>query len=143
MDKDIKIILRESTCSVGSGYLDVNKISGFGLNYAIADIKKIESKNASYSKTIILPGTKNNNVELGNLHSINSDFTFFNPNVKTSAHILVNDTVVMKGYFQLKNVKKISNSDQEGNNIQYEIVFFDDTVDIFNKIQNIPSIVFF
>ena len=125
--EDIKIVL-------DNGYLDVDTISGFGINYAIDDIKKIESRNASYTKTVVLPATKNNNTMLGNLFDINSTFTFFNPGAKTNCHILVNSTVVLKGYLQLKNIKKLNQSDNQGNLIQYEVVIYDTTIDLLDRI---------
>lgn len=119
---------------VSGGVLDIDNAEGFALTYNVDDIKKLNVKNANHSKTIVLPGTKNNNKLLGNLHNINSTFTDFNPNVKAYGHILVNDIVVMKGYYQLKEVIKLSNSNQNGNLIKYNIVFYDDTVNIMTTI---------
>ena len=37
------------------------------LQYSIADIRDISKRNAAYSKTVLLPGTKNNNLVKTNL----------------------------------------------------------------------------
>jgi hypothetical protein len=123
----IKIILP-------NGYLDVDDVEGFGLNYTVNDLRNLSTRNASSSKTIILPGSPNNNLMLGHHFNINSTFTFFNPNIRTNAYILSNDQVVMKGYFQLRDIKKMTDTHPDGNKIQYEIVFFDETIDILQKI---------
>ena len=72
--------------------LDLAKGIGFGLNYSIDDVKKIESKNSNYSKTITLAGSKNNNKFLGGLFDINSDFTFFNPNFNANSFKSINNS---------------------------------------------------
>lgn len=115
--------------------LDLRTDIGFALTYQIDDIRNPATSNASFSKTIKLPGTANNNNILGGLFNINADFTIFNPNIKTFATIYQNYVVVMKGYFQLKNIDKEIQVDEEGNNITYNIVFFENSVDIFSQIK--------
>ena len=46
---------------VGSGFLDMFDDVSISLNYSIADIAEPDKRQASYSKTISLPGTANNN----------------------------------------------------------------------------------
>jgi len=116
--------------------LDLRTDIGFALTYQIDDIRNPATSNASFSKTIQLPGTANNNTILGGLFDINADFSVFNPNIKTSATIYQNFVVVMKGYFQLKSIDKDINTDKEGNNITYNIVFFENSVDIFTQIKD-------
>lgn len=114
--------------------LDLNQEFDIALQYSVADIRDITKRNAAFSKTIILPGTKNNNYWLGNLYDINADFTFFNPNVKTSVSISVNSEVVMKGFLQLRKIKKLVNVDHQGNTILYEVVIFNNTVDLMTEL---------
>jgi hypothetical protein len=128
METNVKIVI------TGIGELEVDKIEGFGINYSIDDVRKVDVKNSNYTKTVILPGTKSNNILMGNLFNINTDFTFFNPNAKTEGYILVNDTIVLSGFFQLKAIKKIAQSDSEGNIIQYDCLFFDDTISLLDRI---------
>lgn len=116
--------------------LDLSSAIAFPLNYQIDDIRDPSTTNGNYSKTISLPGTKNNNVRLGNLFDINSDFTFFNPNIKTFGKIKVNSIVMMDGYFQLKNIRKVTNTDVKGNEIVYDIVFYENVSDLFSIIAN-------
>ena len=104
------------------------------LQYSIADIRDISKRNSAYSKTITLPGTKNNNYWLGNLFDINSDFTAFNPNKKTDAKLLVNGEVVIDGFLQLRKINKLVNADPEGNLIQYECVLYNNAVDLMTEL---------
>jgi len=114
--------------------LDLDSSFNIALQYSIADIKDVSKRNSSYSKTIILPGTKNNNYWLGNLFDINSDFSAFNPNKKTAARLLVNTETVIDGFLQLKKIKKLVNTNHQGNNIQYEVVIFDNKVDLMTEL---------
>lgn len=125
---DIKII-------VPLGELDISKEAGFGVSYSVDEIQDISKRNSAYSKTITLPGNKNNNFLLGELFDINTDFTYFNPNIKTDATIIVNNSsVIIKGYLQLKQIIKNNVSDLQGNRISYEVVVFDEVVDIFKEM---------
>ena len=108
--------------------LDVAKEFGMGLNYSIEDISDPSKRNSSFSKTIVLAGTKNNNEILGYLFDINSDFTFFNPNFKLDAKILVDETVVLDGFLQLRKINK----EDEGNTIFYDVVIYENAVDLFS-----------
>lgn len=114
--------------------LDLSQEMDIALQYSIADIKDITKRNTSYSKTIILPGTKNNNYWFGNLFDINSDFTMYNPNKKVDARILVNTETVIEGFLQLKKIKKLVNADAQGNMIQYEVVVFNNAIDLMTEL---------
>lgn len=114
--------------------LDLSQEFQISLQYSIADIRDISKRNSSFSKTIILPGTKKNNTVLGNLYDPNSDFTYFNPNIKTPCSLFVNSEVVMKGFLQLRNIKKLNNVDQEGNLIYWEVVIFNRAVDLMTEL---------
>lgn len=114
--------------------LDLNQEMEIALQYSVADIKDITKRNSAHSKTIILPGTKNNNYWFGNLFDINSDFTMFNPNKKVDARILVNTETVIDGFLQLKKIKKLVNTDEQGNMIQYEVVVYNNAVDLMTEL---------
>ena len=44
-----------------SGTIDLNDDIPYSLNYSIADVREPDKRNASFSKTITIPGSKNNN----------------------------------------------------------------------------------
>ena len=119
---DIKIQLADSE-------IDLASEIGFGLNYSIDDIRNVEKKNTNYSKTITLAGSDNNNKILGGLFDVNSDFTYFNPNIKTPAKIIVNSETVIEGFLQLKSIE--TNGD-----IKYKCVINSNAVDFFTDIKD-------
>jgi hypothetical protein len=118
----------------GVGNLDLKNEFDIALQYSIADIKDISKRNAAYSKTMILPGTKNNNYWFGNLFDVNSDFTLFNPNKKTTAKLLVNTQIVIDGFLQLRKIIKSNETDNQGNEINYEVVIYNNAVDMMSVL---------
>jgi len=56
--------------------VDVNETFSTLLTFAIDDIKDFGSKNTTFTKTIILPGTKKNNKLFGNIYdfSVNNKY---------------------------------------------------------------------
>ena len=71
---------------------------------------------------------------MGNLYDINADFTFFNPNIKTPCTLSVNSEIVMQGFIQLRKIKKLINVDPQGNQIIYEVVIFNNAVDLMTEL---------
>ena len=120
---------------IAGAELDIAEGIGFGLNYQVDDVKNPTKRNGSYSKTITLAGTKNNNKVLGGLFDVNADFTFFNPNIKTNAKIIIDSSTVLDGYMQLRNIKKDSKNYIDGNNVQYEAVIFSASTNFFSDIE--------
>ena len=132
MDK-VELILFDD---LGAGFasLDLSGEFDIALQYSIGDIKDITKRNSSYSKTIVLPGTKNNNFWLGNLYDINSDFSKFNPNKKTNARVLVNSEPVINGFIQLRNIRVLRNNNQNGGKIEYDVVIYDNKIDLITEL---------
>ena len=121
---------------IAGAELDLAEGLGFGLNYQIDDVKNPTNRNGSYSKTITLAGTKNNNKVLGGLFDVNADFTFFNPNIKTDAKIIIDSSVVLDGFMQLRNIKKTSDTYIDANSVSYEVVIFSAATDFFSDIKD-------
>ena len=78
--------------------LEVEGRFGFGLNYSIDDVKDPSKRSGNYSKTVSLAGTKKANKLMGGIFDVNSDFTYFNPNIKSEAKIVVNSVTVIDGF---------------------------------------------
>jgi len=114
------------------GELDISKDIGFGLTYAVQDLVDPSKRKSAFSKSIILPGTKNNNNILGNLFDINEDFTFFNPNIKIDAKIIIDSTTIIDGFLQLKKIDKLNDNYLDGNTIQYNVVVNDNSIDLMS-----------
>ena len=104
--------------------LDIDKGLSNQITYSVSDLKNLDSKTTSFSKTIILPGTANNNSLLGNIFEFNNaNYTnSLNPNVgynynasKTAkCSIQVNGMIVIKGVFKLLEIII------DGKNVEYE-----------------------
>jgi len=108
--------------------LDVLQDFSHQITYNIDDIANIDTKTTSFSKTIVLPGTANNNQLLGNIFEFsNSNFTNdsganvgYNFNASKSAKVRVesNGLQIMKGVLRLLEIVI------DGNNIEYEVGLF-------------------
>lgn len=114
--------------------LDMDQSFDISLQYSLADIRDISKRNAAYSKTIVLPGTKTNNYWFGNLFDVNADFTAFNPNRKTDCKLVVNGETVIDGFLQLRKIRKQNDADHQGSLIQYEVVVFNNAVDLMSSL---------
>lgn len=113
---------------LGTFYLDTTSEEGVELNYSIADIQDISSRNSSYSRTITLPATLNNRDVFGNICDLSIDSTF-NPNKKSKCQILLDTLVILDGYLQMKNVKL---DDIKGDT--FEVVVFAENDNFFTEI---------
>ena len=108
--------------------LDVNQDFTHQITYAIDDIRNIDSKATTFTKTIVLPGTAKNNKLLGNIFELtNANFTNsalpnvgynFNAAKSAAARIEMDGLQVMKGVMRLMQIVI------DGNNIEYEIALF-------------------
>ena len=132
MNKKVEVIIGVYPNQISLDLSD-NAIS-IALQYSIDDVRNIDKKNTNYSKTITVPGTKKNNKAFGSLFDVNATFDQFNPNLKIDARIVVDSSPVLEGYLQLNKVKKLNNADLQGNNISYEVVVFDDSIDFMQLI---------
>ena len=104
--------------------LDIDKGLSNQITYSVSDLKNIDSKTTAFSKTIILPGTTNNNNLLGNIFEFNNaNFTIdsnanvgynFNASKTAKCSIEVDRMTVIKGVFKLLEIIV------DGKNVEYE-----------------------
>lgn len=121
--------------------LDIDKELVNRITYAIDDLERLDSKATSFTKTIVLPGTTNNNNLLGNIFEFNnSNFTFDNtPNVKynfnaaraAKCRIEVNGLQIIKGVFRLLEIV------YEGAQVEYECSVFGELGGFISKVGNL------
>lgn len=121
----IELIISSST---KYGSVDLFQNEPIQLQYQIADIKNIDQKKASYSKSFTIPGTKNNNDLFTNIFQINSDGSF-DPRLKARATLFVDTIPVIEGSLQLTNCKV-----REREVVEYTITVFSDTQDLIGTI---------
>jgi hypothetical protein len=120
------------------GYLDVKENVSFPLNFAISDIRDVSSRTGSFSKTIKLAGTKNNNLLLNNYFDVNINSGSFNVNKIQKCSIIQNNVVIKDNYFlRLLKVIKIQNRGEEIDDlVEYEVQVRDSIGDFFKEIDN-------
>lgn len=97
------------------GYqVDISQSFSTLLTMAIDDIRDFGSKNTTFSKTIILPGTKRNNKLFGNIFDVNAGSTYdaeavnigynFNAAVSAKAYIFADNIQVFKGIVRIMEI---------------------------------------
>jgi hypothetical protein len=119
------------------GYLDVLENSIIALNISVADIKDVTKRTGSFSKTIVLPGTKNNNKLLNDYFEVNVIDGTFSIN-KIQKCLILDDNIPLfnNTVLQLINVKKMQATNMEDDIVEYEISVKDTTADFFTIINN-------
>ena len=117
------------------GYLDVAEEVVVPVNYSAADIKEPGKRSGAFSRTIKLPGTKNNHNLLGQLYDINIVQGTFDINKLQPCHLLQNNVpVVQNAYMQLVRVNKKQMGPMEDEWVEYEVVVKDEVSDFFTKL---------
>ena len=124
------------------GYeLDLSQGLSNQITYAIDDLQNLDSKSTSFTKTIVLPGTANNNELFGNIFDFNNsnfsndlgDNVLYNFNAarNAEARIEVNGLQIMKGVLRLLEIVK------DGDAIEYECSIFGELGGFVNKLGNL------
>jgi hypothetical protein len=105
---------------------------------SIADIKNPEQRTSDWSKTVVLPGTKANNVLFGNIfevdHTVLGNGQFspnFNPNKKADVLVLVDGFEQLRGFIRLIQINVLDND-----TIEYECSLHGQTADLFTTLGN-------
>ena len=108
--------------------LDVDQQLSNQITYAIDDLLNLDSKATAFSKTIVIPGTKNNNELLGNIFEFNNSnlHNDANPNVgynfnaskSARCRIEVDGLQIIKGVFRLMEIV------YDGGTHEYECAVF-------------------
>jgi hypothetical protein len=123
------------------GYeLDLTEGLSNQITYAIDDLQNLDSKSTSFTKTIVLPGTTNNNKLLGNIFEFNSA-NFYNPAsdnvlynfnaaINAKARIELNGLQIMKGVLRLIEII------QNGDAVEYECAIFGELGGFVNALGN-------
>jgi hypothetical protein len=94
--------------------LDTSEVFSTMLTMAIDDVKDFDAKHTTFSKTIILPATKNNNLTLGNIFEITGANSYdptlpnkganFNSAIGAKAIMFQDNIQIFKGTFRLLEI---------------------------------------
>jgi hypothetical protein len=120
--------------------VDINQDAPFPLTFNISDIKDLNARKGNKSKTITLPGTKNNTSLMLSVFTLSatdkisnadSDFVDFDPSIKAEAQYYQNGLLEFNGVAQLMSCKLL-------NGIwSFDITLVSDTIDYISRLTKI------
>lgn len=120
--------------------VDIDQDAPFPLTFNISDIKDLNARKGNKSKTITLPGTKNNTALMLSVFTLSatesisttdSDFVDFDPSIKAEAQYYQNGLLEFNGVAQLMSCKLM-------NGIwSFEITLVSDTIDYISRLAKI------
>jgi hypothetical protein len=123
---------------IETGYLDVKEGTNLPLNFQVGDIRDLTQRKGTFSKTITLSGTKNNNLLLNNYYDVNVSEGTFSINTLTKCSILQNGIpIVTDALLQLVNVKKVQLTDAYEQGVEYEVLIRDSQAEFYTAITNL------
>jgi len=110
--------------------LDIMNGIPMSLNYSIADVREPNKRNSAFSKTIMLPGSDNNNNILQHVYEIDIDGGF-NPNIRQVISVLKDGITQLDGFMQLLEIVT------EDKQVIYKIAIFGDNGDFMSTIEGV------
>ena len=120
-----------------TGYLEVKEGTKLPLNFGVADIRDISKRSGTFSKSITLIGSSNNNNLLNSYYDVNIQAGTFNIDTLTICSILENGIpVVEDAYLQLVSIDKTQHDNGHDEIIEYTVLIKDAQADFFTKIDN-------
>lgn len=114
--------------------LDIFDDTSIPFNFNIDDIFNPKDRKTTFTKTVELPGTNNNNQAFGAIYKINSE-SIFSPFKKTRCVVKNSGIVLLDGYLSLDNVVKQVKDKIE--NITYQVTLYGEGVNIYQKLGNL------
>lgn len=138
MSNKIKLYSESLTASDPSGgFLDLDGKTIVPLNFSIADIRDVSKRKGTFSKSITLPGTKNNNILLNNYFDVNIEAGTFDINRLQKCTVIQDDVIVLENaVMQLVSVNKVQENGAYESDVTYTVVIKDTTADFFSTISN-------
>ena len=118
--KDIRLYLAGQRADLSSG-------TSILFNYTVTDTTHPQAVKNSYTKTVTLPGTQNNNTIFGDIWDLSRLQTYgngnysgveFNPLKKADFELYIDGELYETGYFKLTDITKT------GNNIEYSLTLY-------------------
>lgn len=126
----VKIVLQ-------SGVLDVRDDVNFPLTFSVGEIRDITKRTGTFSKTIVLPATDNNNQLLNHYYDVNIQAGTFDITRLTRCQVLQNDVLILEdAILQLVAVNKYQTTDAYEQVANYEVLIKDTKAELFTAITN-------
>lgn len=120
-----------------TGYLDVKDGTVFPLNFAVGDIRDLTKRTGTFSKTITLVGSKNNNNLLNHYYDVNIQAGTFDINALTKCSVIQEGVPILEdALLQLVSVRKTQQTDANEQGVEYDVLVKDTRVEFFTAIAN-------
>jgi hypothetical protein len=120
--------------------VDISQDAPFPLTFNISDIKDLNARKGNKSKTITLPGTKNNTALMLSVFTLsatekisvtNSDFIDFDPSIKAECQYYQNGLLEFNGIAQLMSCKHIDGI------WSFDVTLVSDTIDYISRLAKV------
>lgn len=98
--------------------------------FSLVDVREPDKRNANYTKTFTIPGTKRNHQIFTHIQTEGFEAWNYNPNFKLTAQILVNGNQYFNGYLQLNDLVK----DDSDNIVGYNITIYQEFTNFYKNI---------
>ena len=126
----VKIVL-------STGELDVAENVSLPITFNIGDIRDLTSRKGTFSKTVVLEGTKNNNELLGHYYDVNIQAGTFNINTLTKCQVIQNGVPILdEALLQLVSVNKVQANNSYEDEVSYSVLIKDSRAEFFTAITN-------
>ena len=97
------VIYQGTSISSDWNQVDLSDDVAFPITFNIADVREINNRNGAYSKTIVIPGTKDNNKVFKYIFDIQG-IDNYDTRVRVKANVVVDTIPVLEGYIQLDTI---------------------------------------
>lgn len=122
------IILDEPTIDRNWFQVDLSDTVAFPVTFNIADVRQINNRNGAYSKTVEIPGTKDNNQVFEHIFDIQA-IDSYDTRIKVKCSVVVDTIPVLEGYIQLDKI----NCD-DNNHWTYNCVIYGENANFSKQI---------
>lgn len=120
-----------------TGVLDVSENLALPITFSVGDIRDLSSRKGTFSKTVTLAGTKNNNELLGHYYDVNIQAGTFNINTLTKCQVIQNGVPILdEALLQLVSVNKLQTNTRYEDEVSYEVLIKDSRAEFFTAITN-------
>ena len=122
---------------LSTGQLDVAENVSVPITFNIGDIRDLTSRKGTFSKSIVLEGTKNNHELLGHYYDVNIQAGTFNINTLTKCQVVQNGVPILDdALLQLVSVNKVQNNNSYEDEVNYTVLIKDSRAEFFTAITN-------
>jgi hypothetical protein len=120
-----------------NGYLDLSQETIVPITFSVAEIRDLSKRKGTFSKSIELPGTKNNNVLLNHYFDANIEAGTFDINKLQYCIVEQNGVAIIENaLLQLVSINKSQTNNNYEDNVTYTVLVKDVTSDFFSTINN-------